>query len=47
MLLIDAGDYDNNGEVETIFKFEEYDHDGYRLFFDNFEKHADFSWVYH
>jgi len=47
MLLIDAGDYDNNGEVETIFKFEEYDHDGYRLFFDDFKKHSDFSWIYH
>jgi len=47
MRLIDAGDYDNDGKVEVVFKIEEYDHDGYVLYYDGFQKNSEFYWIYH
>jgi hypothetical protein len=47
MLLLDAGDYDNDGKVEVVFKFEEYDHDGYILYYDDFRQMSLFGWSYH
>jgi hypothetical protein len=47
MLLLDAGDYDNDGKAEVVFKFEEYDHDGYILYYDDFRQMSLFGWIYH
>ena len=47
MLLLDAGDYDNDGKSEVVFKFEEYDRDGYVLYYDDFRGKAEFGWIYH
>jgi hypothetical protein len=47
MLLVDAGDYDNDGKSEVIFWFSGYNRDGYRLFYDNFTKSVEFCWSYH
>jgi len=47
MLLLDAGDYDNDGKVEVVFKFEEYDHDGYIFYYEDFRRMSEFGWIYH
>ncbi len=47
MLLLDAGDYDNDGKTEVVFKFEEYNHDGYILYDDDFRRMSLFGWNYH
>lgn len=47
MLLLDAGDYDGDGQAEVIFKIEKYNYDGYALYYDNCKKHVEFGWNYH
>ena len=45
--LIDAGDYDNDGLSEVLFWHSSYDEDGYKLFYNNFEKSIKLYWRYH
>lgn len=47
MLLLDAGDYDGDGEAEIVFKVQKYNYDGYILYYDNLKKHLEFGWSYH
>ena len=46
MILVDAGDYDNDGKSEIIFMKQQYDYDAYILLYDlKFEK--EIGWRYH
>jgi hypothetical protein len=47
MWLVDAGDYDNDGKSELVFSVNEYNRGGYRIFYDEFRKHAEFAFSYH
>ena len=47
MLLVDIGDYDQNGAEEAMFKIQRYNNDGYTLYYDGFNKKVEFSWAYH
>lgn len=47
MLLVDAGDYDGDGQEEAVFKVQRYNNDGYALFHDGFRQKLEFSWGYH
>jgi hypothetical protein len=47
MRLVDAGDYDNDGKSELVFSIDRYNHGGYELFYDDFEKHVTFEYNYH
>jgi hypothetical protein len=47
MLLVDIGDYDQDGDEEAVFKIQRYDNDGYTLYYDGFRHNAEFSWHYH
>ena len=47
MWLVDAGDYDNDGESEVIFAINAYNTGGYRLFYHGFEKNAEYIFHYH
>jgi hypothetical protein len=47
MWLVDAGDYDNDGESEVIFAIDGYNKGGYELFYDDFKKHVEFEFSYH
>ena len=47
MLLIDIGDYDQDGHEEALFKIQRYNNDGYALYFDGFKQKVEFSWNYH
>lgn len=47
MLLVDAGDYDGDGEEEAVFKVQRYNNDGYVLFHEGFRQRLEFSWGYH
>jgi len=47
LTLIDAGDYDNDGKSEALFWYDDYNQNGYVLFYDGFRKRADFLWSYH
>jgi len=44
--LVDAGDYDNNGQSEVLFWKSDYNRDGYVLFYDGFKKSVVKSWSY-
>jgi hypothetical protein len=46
MWLIDAGDYDGDGRSEVLFAVEGFAKDGYRLFYQDLQKSAEFSF-YH
>lgn len=46
MFLIDAGDYDNDGRSEIVFKKEQYNYDAYVLFYD-LKYIKEFGWNYH
>ncbi|MFZ0731015.1 MAG: hypothetical protein WAM79_01700 [Candidatus Sulfotelmatobacter sp.] len=46
MQLVDAGDYDNDGESEIIFAINAYNAGGYRLFYQNFQKSAEYIFHY-
>jgi hypothetical protein len=45
--LVDAGDYDSDGKSEILFAIEEHNKGGYRLFYRNFTKSAEFAFHYH
>lgn len=47
MSLVDAGDYDGNGKSEVLFQVEGYNRGGYRLFYRNFSRSAEFLFSYH
>lgn len=47
LTLIDAGDYNNNGEVELIFKIQTYNYDGYVLYYNDFNDKIHYGWRYH
>jgi hypothetical protein len=47
MQLVDAGDYDNDGKSEVIFAINADNTGGYRLFYDGFQKSAEFIFHYH
>jgi hypothetical protein len=45
--LVDAGDYDNDGQSELVFSINRDNRGGYELFYDNFQKRAVFEFSYH
>jgi hypothetical protein len=47
MWLVDAGDYDNDGKSELVFSIDDDNRGGYKLFYDDFSKHAIFEFGYH
>ena len=47
MWLVDAGDYDNDGKSEVLFSIDGYNKGGYRLFYQNFNRSAEFIFYYH
>jgi len=47
MWLVDAGDYDKDGESEVLFSIAGYNRGGYRLFYRHFTRKAEFSFSYH
>ena len=47
LTLIDAGDYDNDGRDEFIFKYQGYNYDGYLVYYNNCKQSAEFGWNYH
>ena len=47
MLLIDVGDYNQDGHEEAVFKIQRYNNDGYTLHYDGFKQKVQFSWSYH
>jgi hypothetical protein len=47
MWLVDAGDYDSDGKSEVLFSIAEHNKGGYRLFYRNFTKRAEFAFHYH
>jgi len=46
-VLVDAGDYDNNGQSELLFWSSRYNGDGYILFSNNCAQMSAFLWGYH
>jgi hypothetical protein len=47
LTLVDAGDYDGDGQSEVVFFVSGYNEDGYALFYDSFRKNVVYTWVYH
>jgi hypothetical protein len=47
MLLVDVGDYNQDGHEEAVFKIQRYNNDGYMLLYDGFKQKIEFSWTYH
>lgn len=47
MWILDAGDYDADGQSELVFVIDGYDLGGYELFYDDFAKHSVFQFSYH
>ena len=47
MMLVDAGDYDNDGKSELLFSIDGDNRGGYKLFYDNFRKSVAFKFFYH
>jgi len=47
MWLLDAGDYDGDGRSEVLFRIDGYNKGGYRLFYRDFSKSAEFLFNYH
>ena len=47
MVLVDAGDYNNDGKSELVFMIDRYNRGGYEIYWDNFTKHAVFEFGYH
>jgi hypothetical protein len=36
MWLVDAGDYGSDGNSELVFSIDDYNHGGYKLFYESF-----------
>jgi len=47
LMLVDAGDYDNDGQSELVFALSQYNRGGYVLFSANFTEQARFEFGYH
>jgi hypothetical protein len=47
LMLLDAGDYDNDGRSELVFALSLYNRGGYVLFADDFTEQARFEFGYH
>lgn len=47
MTLIDAGDYDGDGESEIVFWRTGYNEDGYVISWNRFKRNAEYLWKYH
>lgn len=47
MWLVDAGDYDGDAKFEVLFSIDGYNRGGYRLFYQDFSKRAEFIFFYH
>jgi hypothetical protein len=47
MWLVDAGDYDNDGQSEVIFSIDRENRGGYELFYNDFRKRVTFEFGYH
>ncbi len=47
MILVDAGDYDNDGKSELIFQVSRYNQGGYIMYTDSLTNHTDFLFSYH
>jgi hypothetical protein len=47
LLVVDAGDYDGDGESEVMLMFERYDYDGFMLTSHHFADQATYGWIYH
>lgn len=47
LMLVDAGDYDNDGESELVFALSQYNRGGYVLFSADFTERARFDFGYH
>jgi hypothetical protein len=47
LMMLDHGDFDNDGFDEIIFKFEKYNKDGYLLITDKLTKKLKTHWSYH
>jgi hypothetical protein len=45
--LVDAGDYDNDGNAELVFSINRENEGGYEIFYDSFKRHAAFRFTYH
>jgi hypothetical protein len=46
-LLVDAGDYDNDGKSELVFSIDDHNRGGYKLFYDDFKQKVVFEFSYH
>ncbi|MBI5890342.1 MAG: hypothetical protein HZB47_06650 [Nitrosomonadales bacterium] len=47
LMLLDEGDYDEDGKSEVLFWSSGYNEDGYVLYYDDFRKKVPFKWHYH
>lgn len=47
MFLVDAGDYDADGKSELVFSIYGDNGGGYRIYYDDFKKNAEFKFNYH
>jgi hypothetical protein len=47
MSLLDAGDYDADGQSEVLFWFSRYNEDGYTMFVQELSERLDYMWGYH
>jgi hypothetical protein len=47
LTLVDAGDYDKDGQSEVIFFLSGYNEDGYALFYDSFRQSVQWTFHYH
>jgi len=45
--LVDAGDYDNDGQSEVIFQISGYNRGGYKMYYQDFQKSVAFVFGYH
>ena len=45
--LIDMGDFDSDGKNEWLFQYQNYNLDGYIIYYDSFKKKREFTWLYH
>ncbi|UFS63063.1 hypothetical protein LOH54_02800 [Sulfurimonas sp. HSL-3221] len=47
MTLVDAGDYDGDGQSELLFWHNSYNEDGYILIYNAFQNKSEYLWGYH